>query len=219
MINKHINKHGGVNMFICQYCRREAKTKTSNVAHEVYCHSNPNRKIKKPSYGMKGKKGSNQYTYGAEMSEETRKKISEASKNQSWDDERRACHSLAMQKAVKKHPESYTKNNVCGRVKIVEYSGCKLKGQWELTVAKWFDEQNIKWYNEPKGFSYTWNGSERTYFPDFYLPQEDVYIEVKGYKTDRDEAKWSHFTETLIVIDSKLINKLDDMTIEDLLRR
>lgn len=45
-----------------------------------------------------------------------------------------------------------------------------------------------------------------------------MYVEVKGYKTDRDEAKWSHFPERLVVIDSKLIHNLDEMTIDDLLR-
>ena len=35
--------------------------------------------------------------------------------------------------------------------------------------------------------------SQRYYTPDFYLPDEDIYIEIKGYKTIKDEAKWSQF--------------------------
>lgn len=189
---------------------------------------NPEKPKVKPSYGMLGKKGTNQYIKAKElgieqpkytMTEETRNKISEANKKRFSDPEERKKQSERMKKAVAENPDSYTKNNVCGRVKIIEHNGAKLKGQWELATAKWFDRQSIGWENEPKGFSYIWNEKEHTYYPDFYLKEYNVYIEVKGYKTDRDEAKWSHFPERLIVIDSKLIYNLDEMTIEDLLCR
>jgi hypothetical protein len=29
------------------------------------------------------------------------------------------------------------------------------------------------------------------YTPDFYLNAIDTYIEIKGYETDKDRAKWS----------------------------
>jgi hypothetical protein len=29
--------------------------------------------------------------------------------------------------------------------------------------------------------------------PDFYLIESDTYVEVKGYKTEKDEAKWNQF--------------------------
>ena len=50
-----------------------------------------------------------------------------------------------------------------------------------------------------KGFKYEWNGI-RTYFPDFYLPDKNIYVEVKGYKTERDAAKWDQFPEQLLKI-------------------
>lgn len=44
------------------------------------------------------------------------------------------------------------------------------------------------------------------YTPDFYLPDLDLYIEVKGYETDKDRSKWSQFTNNLEVWNkSKLI--------------
>jgi hypothetical protein len=36
-------------------------------------------------------------------------------------------------------------------------------------------------------------GKSHRYFPDFYLPETEEYIEIKGYKTERDEAKWKYF--------------------------
>jgi PAB1-binding protein PBP1 len=29
--------------------------------------------------------------------------------------------------------------------------------------------------------------------PDFYLPGTDEFIEIKGYKTEKDTAKWNQF--------------------------
>ena len=50
-----------------------------------------------------------------------------------------------------------------------------------------------------QGFPYNWNG-DRTYFPDFYLPELSEYVEVKGYKTERDVAKWQQFPNKLRLI-------------------
>jgi hypothetical protein len=47
---------------------------------------------------------------------------------------------------------------------------------------------------------YQFDGRTRRYTPDFYLPLEDVYVEIKGYKTEKDEAKWSQFPERLVVL-------------------
>jgi PAB1-binding protein PBP1 len=42
----------------------------------------------------------------------------------------------------------------------------------------------------------------RKYTPDFYLTESDEYIEIKGYKTEKDKAKWSQFPKNkkLIVL-------------------
>lgn len=131
-----------------------------------------------------------------------------------WSNERRLSHSNAMKKAVAKNPDSYTKNNVCGRVKMIEYNGVMLKGSWEVITAKWLDSFNIKWESEVNPQFYFWNGGDHLYFPDFYLPDHNVYIEVKGHKTDRDEAKWSQFKGTLVIIDNTNIKKLIDLNLE-----
>lgn len=203
-------------MFICQYCGREGKSNNSNAQHEIRCKKNPEGIQVKPSYGMLGKKGANQYTYGAKMSDETRKKISEQSKNQVWSEEKKVKHSIAMREAVKRNPDSYSKNNVMGRVRNIEYNGVTLKGSWELKTAKWLDAQNETWDSEVNPQEYKWNGGTHLYFPDFYLPGRDIYIEVKGYKRERDEAKWSQFNGTLVIIDKKVIDKLEKYSIIDL---
>jgi len=137
---------------------------------------------------------------GTKISEETKRNISKA-----------------MKKAVKENPDSYSKNNVCGRVKHYHYKGHKLKGKWELATAKWLDSQKIKWENEPHSFEYIWKEETRLYFPDFYLPKHNIYIEVKGYKTKKDEAKWFYFPQRLVIIDHSVINELDNLTLNELI--
>mgnify|MGYP000524466618 CR=1 FL=1 len=217
-------------MFICKYCNKERKTQRSVNAHQPLCKLNPNAKpIKQKTEAyyaaIAKRKHSNQYTKARDegrpapiLSNETKNKISIAmskrNKERFSDPLERQKHADAMLEAVRKHPDSYTKNNVCGRVKIVEYNGIKLKGKWELKVAKWLDGQNIYWQNEPSGFPYHWNNADRLYFPDFYLPEHNIYIEVKGYKTERDEAKWTQFTERLVVIDKKYIDNLEEYDVQ-----
>lgn len=193
---------------LCQYCNREAKTLVSNAQHELYCKSNPNARKKTPSYGMLGKQGRNQYIKGTAnpLSIETRKRLSEASKKQVWSEERKANHSAAMKEAVKNNPDSYTSSNR-GRTKQIEFDDIKFQGNWELEFYKWAKVNNLNPKRATEGFTYIWNG-ERTYFPDFYIESKDLYVEVKGYKTDRDEAKWKQFPKELLIVDKKAIDKI-----------
>lgn len=151
----------------------------------------------------------NQYTKSKEtgipyiMSEETRKKKSiSASKDnlkRFSNPEYREKISKSMRQAVINNPESYTSKNVCGRIKIYEYNGVKLHGKWELEVAKWMDSQNIKWERKVKPFEYFWKNSIHLYFPDFYLPTLDKYVEVKGYETERDLCKWKSVPNLIVL--------------------
>ncbi|MDP3900762.1 MAG: hypothetical protein Q8Q38_00235 [bacterium] len=59
--------------------------------------------------------------------------------------------------------------------------------RWEANVARLFSYLGIRWVFQPKTFDI---GSQM-YTPDFYLPEEDTYIEVKNfmwkYSKERDE--------------------------------
>jgi hypothetical protein len=190
-------------MIACKFCGKECKSINSKAQHELYCKSNPDRKHKIPSYGMLGKKGlttNNQWSkHDYAISESTRQKLITAGKNQTWSDERKAKHSASMKLAVENNPESYTSSNR-GRTKQITYEGIKFQGSWELDFYKWCVTNKISCIRNTEGFKYTWNG-ERTYYPDFYLSDLDLYIEVKGYKTERDIAKWEQFPKRLRVIE------------------
>lgn len=195
-------------MLKCKFCHRDEKSNKSKSQHELYCKSNPEGQKRKPSYGMLGKKGSNQFIKGTAkpMTEAGKEAIRELNRNRPWTAETRAKHSASMKKAVENNPEAYSSSNR-GRVKQIEYNGIKFQGNWELDFYKWCVTNNVLCERNTKGFKYEWNGT-RTYFPDFYLPEKDEYVEVKGYQTERDTAKWNQFPNTL-----RLILKEDIMKI------
>jgi hypothetical protein len=193
----------------CQYCNKFNKNSNAKKQHEIRCKLNPNRIIVKPSFGMLGKKGGNQWTKAKEtgipyiLKEETRKKIIDKNKKRVWTIEQRIKHSISMKNAVKNNPDSYTAGNR-GRTKQIEYEGIKFHGKWELDFYLWCLSKNINVKRCNEYFEYEWNG-KRKYFPDFYLNDYDLYIEVKGYETDRDKAKWSQFPKKIKVIRKKEI--------------
>jgi len=205
----------------CIFCSKICKNENSLRNHERLCKQNPNRQhivSNLIEYNKKRKslniKGCNQYTKAAKLglpkptiSNETREKISHANRSRPpLSAEQRAHKSKAMKEAVQNHPDSYSKNNVVGRVKNIEYNGVKLKGSWELLVAKWLDQHLIKWEHETRAFKYNWHGS-RTYYPDFYLPDLDLFLEVKGYERERDREKWK-VVPNLVVFKRKEIEDI-----------
>lgn len=136
------------------------------------------------------------------LSDSARKKLSESTTRNNikkWSSaDNRLKQSISMKKAVENHPDSYTSSNR-GRTKQIIFNGIKFQGKWELEFYNYCIEQGIEIQRSNEWFEYEWKGT-RKYFPDFYLPGKDLYIEVKGYETDRDRAKWSVFPKKLKVV-------------------
>lgn len=214
----------------CEICNREFKTIQALNSH-VGWHNKPNRKSNFISYnnsiknGEKDKVNSNQFIKAKKLglptiivSEETRKKIGKSSSErmiEHWKDPNNVKkQSDAMKIAVLNNPESYSSQNVSGRVKSYDCvdsfnNKVKLKGKWELKVATYLNDNNIKWTNKITPSPYFWNNDWHLYFPDFFLIDSNVYLEVKGYQRDRDIEKWNYFKDNLIIIKKKEISNLE----------
>lgn len=61
-----------------------------------------------------------------------------------------------------------------------------MRSSWEIEYANYLTTQGIQWLYEPRCFDL---GNGRTYRPDFYLPDSDQWIEIKGYLTELDRQK------------------------------
>lgn len=192
-------------MIRCPLCDKEVKNLKGHhwKAHGDGVNHKPNT----------GHKGGNQFTTGKNKthSDETKKKLSKlATEHNSlyWTDKNRDKHSDVMLRVVKENPNSYNYNNVCRRVKRIEHNGEFFHSSWELEFSLFLDEQRIKWTRKTKPFDYIWNNKLHRYFPDFYLEAFDLYVEVKGYKVDKDDAKWNQFKGKLLIIRKEEFEKV-----------
>lgn len=58
---------------------------------------------------------------------------------------------------------------------------------WEVTVAKSLDKNNISWCRPKIGF--VWTDDGKKYYPDFYLPEYDVYLDPKNSYLQKKDAE------------------------------
>jgi antitoxin component YwqK of YwqJK toxin-antitoxin module len=88
------------------------------------------------------------------------------------------------------------KNNVnCGgetNYRKFWYNGIFMDSTWELDIAKWMDLHNVEWQRSRK-IVFWWTdmtGTKRRYYPDFYLPKYDIYLDPKNkYLLQKDDYK------------------------------
>ena len=85
---------------------------------------------------------------------------------------------------------------------------------WEVAMAERLDHLKIAWERreDMKLTYYSKSGRKRNYIPDFYLPDHDIYIEVKGYWTDAARYKMNSVQDTnpvkIVILESlEAVNK------------
>ena len=205
--------------YICRFCSKVCKNANSLRNHERLCKLNPNRQLTKyekygpiPGFNQKGR-----IPWNKGLTAETNESLANASKklkekystgqlvayNPMVDPEVRVKHKESMKKAY----SNYTRRTP-GKFKYGWYNGIWCDSSWELAYLLYCIDNDIKIERNKLGFSYIWEGSVHTYFPDFYLPDSHTFIEIKGYKSKRDEAKIDQFTKTLIVIGANEIKDI-----------
>lgn len=68
----------------------------------------------------------------------------------------------------------------------------KVQGTWELKYSEFLNERKVNWIRSRKiSLRYCLDGEDykRIYYPDFYLPDDDLLIEIKGYYPDYERLK------------------------------
>lgn len=85
----------------------------------------------------------------------------------------------------------------------------KLNHRWELLFANYLDSIKEPWYHEYKTFRFTFNNKSSSYTPDFYLPNQDKYIEVKGRWIRDAKEKFEEFKKQHPEIKIELLMKKD----------
>jgi hypothetical protein len=90
------------------------------------------------------------------------------------------------------------------------WDGHRFRSRLEARWAVFFDAAGIKYEYEPEGFELP---SGRYYLPDFYLPEIDWWVEVKGRMTPEDESRIDEFRDCgydLLVVNTLPAPNCDD---------
>jgi tRNA nucleotidyltransferase/poly(A) polymerase len=67
-----------------------------------------------------------------------------------------------------------------------------MRSTWEITVAGYLDALHVQWQYEPERFKLK---NDRTFCPDFFVPEWNYFLEVKGWPKEKDIRKLAEFRE------------------------
>tara|TARA_R110001583_G_scaffold14285_3_gene60101 strand:- start:4114 stop:4497 length:384 start_codon:yes stop_codon:yes gene_type:complete len=102
----------------------------------------------------------------------------------------------------------------------VEGTTVSMDSTWEVACAKRLDELEVRWIRNPSiKLKYNTRGRRaRNYIPDFYLPDYDVYIEVKGYWTEaaRHKMKSVQALNPVRIIILESLSEIKNMSINQI---
>ena len=168
-------------MLNCKYCQKERKSLKSLVNHERLCKSNPDKQI------------SSLVEYNKSRNNEPWNK-GKVGVQQAWNKGLPGTflgkkHSTESKQKIS---EKLSINNKGGRAKWYEVAGQNVQGTWERDIALKFEQLNIRWIKlktNKHTLKYEMKGKVRSYTPDFYLPDYDMLIEVKGFWWGDDKEK------------------------------
>ena len=167
----------------CKFCHVEMK----NAVHERWCKSNPKLDANKKHLSAAIAIGASDRTKkawkdgkydhvvfsnnGRPHTPESKEKISQGALNSNH---RRLVRSI----------RTYVKKDGT----VVE-----LDSSWEELLAKRLDDLDVEWHRPQPMKWIDSTGKKRNYFPDFYLPEFDLYLDPKNpaaFKQQHEKVSW-----------------------------
>jgi len=88
------------------------------------------------------------------------------------------------------------------KYKRINEFGCSFRSSYEYRFACALNLYNIKWKFEPMFFKI--KSLNSIYFPDFYLPEYNLWIETKGYWYPKQKNKFNEFIKEYKNINIKI---------------
>ena len=83
----------------------------------------------------------------------------------------------------------------------------RYKSRFEFDFATYLENNNIEFEYEQHKFTYV--PKQRTYTPDFYLPEFDMFIETKGQFVGSDRSKHKLIAEQYPDLDLRFVFQND----------
>lgn len=175
-------------MFRCPHCDKEFKDLSgpSRAAHSKWCEKNPKRNeygkdtkhlhspeaIAKRAAKIKKAHADGKYAAAGLKMVETRKRTGTFN------------HSEKTKKILSEVSSKLTHRRLLKSTReYVKKDGTRvlLDSSWEEILAQRLDELGIEWIRPDSPILWTdRSGKRRNYFPDFYLPEHDIYLDPKN---------------------------------------
>lgn len=156
----------------CQHCGRMlADQAAAKAKHEKSCKENPSREP-----------APNQWTSGEfQFSSDSRRKMSQAASRRRHSAETK--EKLSAVAKQRKLGGQYSRNTIY-------HNGLILHSSYELELAESLDLNGVR-YERGMSFRYMGaDGQDHRYYPDFYLPDYDVYLDPKNdFLIEKDKDK------------------------------
>ena len=73
--------------------------------------------------------------------------------------------------------------------------GVYVRSSWEANIIRLFNFLNIQYMYEPMRFTFPSDCAVISYLPDFYLPDYDLWVEVKGWMDEKSAIRIDMFEE------------------------
>lgn len=169
-------------MLLCKYCNTEKKNNRSLINHERLCKNNPvrqstpfqDRKIQGIIKNNKADRGfENQYAKAKSMG------LPVPVSPQKGKPGKGHPHTEEFKKRQRQNALDRKLGGV-RQSKWIKYKGKTLGSSYELRVVQSLEENGIEW-DTCKRFDYIDpTGKKRTYTPDIYLPQFNIYLDPKN---------------------------------------
>lgn len=172
---------------LCKYCNKECVTANSHRNHERCCPKNADRNYVNGMTGkISHKRGHTKFTDDSIM------RGSIMFKQKIMDGEyipHRTPHTIECKERISSIMQEKMGNRYTAS-KRIEYKGIKFESSWEYLVALDLDNNKIEWKRPSPLLYRDAVGQQRRYYPDFYLPEYDVYLDPKNdYVKKLDASK------------------------------
>lgn len=213
--------------YTCKHCEQEFdvtdKPKNWKMNHSRWCPSNPrsqqdkqslkDRKLTEVMNAAKAKSG---YTNNFSKAKLTGQPIPESKckgkvghfKGKKHTEESKA----KMSESARRSKHRRLKRNV------IQYKGVTLDSNWELVLAKRLDQLKCVWIRPEPIPWVDLKGLTRNYFPDFYLPDYNIFLDPKNpfaFKVQQNKIEILMKTyDNLFFL--KSLQECEDLTIDAL---
>ncbi len=111
------------------------------------------------------------------------------------------------------HSEENQRKSIHNRKhnRIFQYN-CSFRSSYEYRFATILNQNNINWQYEPIAFKI--KSINKKYYPDFYLPEYNLWIEIKGYWYPNMKEKFNEFIKEYSNIKIKVLYLSDIIELE-----